>query len=103
MDFRTRIVFQEISTAALFEVRFPRMDVNQAETALRSAIRDLAADTATLHLVRASDHVVGLVKLARWARRRSAQEVLVEIESRLKAFFDQPPQSESRVLQEAVA
>ena len=107
MTFQTRVLFQETTAAALFEVRFPRADVDEVEAALRSAVDGLSATATPLDLIRTNDHVIGLVKLARWARlegrRRSADDLLREIEDRLKAYFEDHRSGERPALQAAGA
>jgi hypothetical protein len=103
MRFETRILFQETNAAALFEVRFPRVDLDEAEAALRAAIDGLATSTTPFHFIRTEDHIVGLVKLARWARYQgrsvTADDLRAELEKRLQAYFDHRSSTESFPLQ----
>ena len=92
MTFRTRILFQEDSALALFEVRFLRVDMDEVEAALREAVDGLGTRTTPFHLIRSDDHVVGLVRLAQWGHRHgqpmSAEELRTELDGRLKRYFE---------------
>jgi hypothetical protein len=92
MRFQTRILFQETNAAALFEVRLPHMDLDEAEAALRLAVDGLAMDTTPFHFIRTDDQIIGLVKLAGWARRQgqrvTADDLRAELHGRLSSYFE---------------